>query len=87
MSVSIVGGNWMLTNRSKSVKLQKTLYYETWDENSFAGVEAVILLELIEVKRKGRYIRTGSIAIEIDNSTLTPNARFTLGVNHRAKKS
>ena len=44
-----MAGYWCITDCQKEEILSNKLYYKKWAENTIVGVEAIILLELIEV--------------------------------------
>ena len=64
-----MSGKWILVCKNKSFELSNILYHKNWSENTRIRVEAITLLELLEVvKRKGRNISSGRLTIGLANS-------------------
>ena len=56
-----------MTDTDKNFKLEKTLFYQSWEDNSSGCAEIIVLLELITVlEKKGRHINHGEINIGFD---------------------
>ena len=63
-----MGGYWIIINKEQTIEVKNTLFHKNWDDNTYKGAEAIILLELIEViEKKGRHILSGKMTIGLDN--------------------
>jgi len=68
MKYQQIGEHWIITNKEKTTELKNTLYHKCWNDNTCKGVEAIVLLELIEViERKGWHISSRKITVGVDN--------------------
>jgi len=64
-------GHWIIASMDRSIKVENTIYHQTWGDNTIVGAEAITLLELLEViHKKSKHIQHGSIQIGFDNRTI-----------------
>ena len=61
-------GYWCIRDAKKQLLSKNSMHHKQWQNNTSAGAEAVVLLELMEIlERKGRHISQGKTQIGFDN--------------------
>ena len=63
---------WIIILITRLAKIKHKIYLKQWSKNTNKGVEAIVLLDLIQIiNQKSRHIDSGSIKIYTDNQKNT----------------
>ena len=61
-------GHWILTDKEKTIRIEKKLCHKKWENNTSGIAETIVLLELITtIANKSEHANSGKILIGHDN--------------------